>query len=473
MVRAEVDPVGASGAAFAQQASGELYGKVIDQAGAALPGVTVTLDTGEAQQVQVTNAQGEFHFLGLGPATYKLTAELNGFFRVEDPNVFVSVGGRTELEITLRASGEKPRRKPRRPLVVITGAAAPPDVLEPPAPIAVTAADRAVMRVFYATDRQRRSMGTAPARLYMTERRRDDALDVGVCDVSIPINHQHGVMERPSIMHLEFSGERRGKHVVLLRVVPTAEAGFFAALRKRVKADPSRELLVFVHGFNTSFAEAAERSAQIAYDLGFEGAPVFYSWPSRESPSPRAYVADEATIDWTRPHFQEFLRTLAQRTAATNIYVVAHSMGNRVAARAVDGLMQRRSEGGQLVKEFILAAPDIDSGELKHLSASLRSAAGRVTLYANSKDKAIQLSHKAHEAPRAGESGELIFLADGVDTIDATGSDTGFIQHSYYANAVILSDLKALFNGDKPPPRPHMRERLRGSQRFWLLEPNN
>ncbi|MBV8200810.1 MAG: carboxypeptidase regulatory-like domain-containing protein, partial [Acidobacteria bacterium] len=51
-----------AGAVVAQLESGNLYGKVSDQTGAALPGVTVTLDTGEAPQVQVTNAQGEFRF---------------------------------------------------------------------------------------------------------------------------------------------------------------------------------------------------------------------------------------------------------------------------------------------------------------------------------------------------------------------------------------------------------------------------
>ena len=56
-----------TGAAMAQLQSGNLYGKVSDQTGAALPGVTVTLDTGEAPQVQVTNAQGEFRFLSLRP----------------------------------------------------------------------------------------------------------------------------------------------------------------------------------------------------------------------------------------------------------------------------------------------------------------------------------------------------------------------------------------------------------------------
>jgi len=96
----------AGGAAFAQLQTGNLYGKVLDQQGAALPGVTVTLDTGAAQEVQVTNAQGEFRFLSLPPATMKLKAELQGFGTIEYPNVVITVGHNTTLEITMNSAVE-------------------------------------------------------------------------------------------------------------------------------------------------------------------------------------------------------------------------------------------------------------------------------------------------------------------------------------------------------------------------------
>ncbi len=94
------------GAAFAQLQTGNVYGKCLDQQGAALPGVTVTLDTGAAQEVQVTNAQGEFRFLSLPPATMKLKAELQGFGTVEYPNVVVTVGHNTSLELTMNSAVE-------------------------------------------------------------------------------------------------------------------------------------------------------------------------------------------------------------------------------------------------------------------------------------------------------------------------------------------------------------------------------
>jgi hypothetical protein len=95
-----------AGAALAQLQTGNLYGKVSDQTGAALPGVTVSLDTGEAPQVQVTNAQGEFRFLSLAPATYKIKAELQGFSPVEYPHIVINVGRNTNIEVTMNSAVE-------------------------------------------------------------------------------------------------------------------------------------------------------------------------------------------------------------------------------------------------------------------------------------------------------------------------------------------------------------------------------
>src|ERR1700692_2509991 len=95
-----------AGAAFAQLQTGNLYGKVSDQTGAVLPGVTVTLDTGEAPQVQVTNAQGEFRFLSLAPATYESKAQLRGFSPVEYPHIVINVGRNTNIEVTMNSAVE-------------------------------------------------------------------------------------------------------------------------------------------------------------------------------------------------------------------------------------------------------------------------------------------------------------------------------------------------------------------------------
>lgn len=94
------------GTAFAQQQTGNLYGTVADEQGAALPGVTVTLNGNGAPQVQVTNAEGQFRFLGLSPGSYSLKAELEGFSTIDYPNIVVNVGRNTEIKVTLSAAVE-------------------------------------------------------------------------------------------------------------------------------------------------------------------------------------------------------------------------------------------------------------------------------------------------------------------------------------------------------------------------------
>jgi hypothetical protein len=92
--------------AFAQLQTGNLYGTVKDDKGAALPGVTVTLTGGGAPQVQVTNAQGQFRFLSLSPGSYALKTELEGFSPVNYPNIVINIARNTSIEVTMNAAVE-------------------------------------------------------------------------------------------------------------------------------------------------------------------------------------------------------------------------------------------------------------------------------------------------------------------------------------------------------------------------------
>ncbi len=96
----------AGGIAFAQLQSGNLFAKVTDEQGVALPGVTVTVTGNGAPQVQSTNEQGEARFLGLSPGTYALAAELEGYSPLEYPTVSINVGRNTALELTLSGAVE-------------------------------------------------------------------------------------------------------------------------------------------------------------------------------------------------------------------------------------------------------------------------------------------------------------------------------------------------------------------------------
>jgi hypothetical protein len=95
-----------STSARAQVETGNLYGTVVDEQGSSLPGVTFTLTGQGAPQVFVTNAQGQFRFLGLAPGAYQVKAELEGFSTVEYPNIVINVGRNTSIEVTLASAVE-------------------------------------------------------------------------------------------------------------------------------------------------------------------------------------------------------------------------------------------------------------------------------------------------------------------------------------------------------------------------------
>jgi hypothetical protein len=96
-----------AGAAGAQLTSGSLFGKTVDNQGAAIPGVTVTLTGQGAPQVQVTDAQGQFRFPGLPPGFHHLRAELDGFSSVEHPSVEINIGRSTSIEVEMSPALEE------------------------------------------------------------------------------------------------------------------------------------------------------------------------------------------------------------------------------------------------------------------------------------------------------------------------------------------------------------------------------
>jgi len=103
--------------AFAQIQGGTINGKIQDEQGGVLPGVTVTAQGLDATQTFVTEGTGEFRFLNLAPGPYRVTAALQGFTTVVRENVIVAVGRNVELPIVLKiatvsetitVSGESP-----------------------------------------------------------------------------------------------------------------------------------------------------------------------------------------------------------------------------------------------------------------------------------------------------------------------------------------------------------------------------
>src|SRR6266404_4749210 len=126
----------------------------------------------------------------------------------------------------------------------------------------------------------------------------------GTCDISIPRDHRMGMLESPSFLKLEFHGDPE-KHVLLLRVSVENKQRYFVGVASRIKESNKKNAFIFVHGYNVTFEDAARRTGQMAYDLGFDGAAIFYGWPSQGSLA--GYLVDETKNEWTQSNLKHFL----------------------------------------------------------------------------------------------------------------------------------------------------------------------
>ena len=256
-----------------------------------------------------------------------------------------------------------------------------------------------MVRVLFATDREGVS-DAATGRGFTARRSMTGELTYGEAAVSIPAKHKLGKLESPSILRLEFRPDPT-RHIVLQGVTTLAEEAFVALVRKRVTESPAKDAFIFVHGYNVAFADAARRTGQFAFDLGFVGAAILYSWPSNGVVED--YGSDEANVIWTVPHLQRLLSLLNAHSGAERIHLIAHSMGNRCVCDALKALSDKPGALTlPLLHRLVLAAPDIDADTLREIGAAICSVSGSVTLYASSRDKAIQLSGRLHKYPRAG-----------------------------------------------------------------------
>ena len=327
----------------------------------------------------------------------------------------------------------------------------------------------AAVRVFYASARERIGDGKSPP--YYSDQTVSNGYTVGTAVVTIPRSHEIGELEAPAIYRLVNRADK-SEFVLLDSVTPYAERdSYFTTLSQQVRKTGRQEALVFIHGFNVSFEDAARRTAQLSYDLGFGGAGVFFTWPSHYSkvPTEGEYRAAGVNAATCAAALKAFLKDLRSRTDAKTIFLVAHSMGNRLLATALKEIGEEGAQGPRF-REVALMAPDIDAGVFRSLASAMRLSADRITLYASSRDEALMVSQKLNKGSRAGQSGKELVVVPGVDTVDASTvrTDAFSFNHSYFAdNLVMLSELYHLLRGDPPEIRFGLERVGSGDVTYW------
>ncbi len=330
--------------------------------------------------------------------------------------------------------------------------------------------------VLFGTDRQEQP---DPKRLqYNAERGR--RLELGRAMVTVPKSHEVPNIERPWVVKIPYfdltiyeEAEDPDKHFTMQEIKKVSEADFLALARERIATSNRYKdhALVFVHGYNTSFDHAIYRTAQIAYDLKFDGAVFLYSWPSGGGVA--SYTYDRESAQASEPYLRQFLDLVVKQSGAKSVSIIAHSMGNQP---LLDVLKDMRVGGPQevVINEVILAAPDVDADTFANVAQRIEGIAKGVTLYAASNDRALIVSRNFWRNPRAGDvpaTGPLI--VPGIETIDVTAASTDSfaLNHSGYAeNNDLLQDIgKLILSGLRPPDQrlPALQRTPSPKGDFW------
>lgn len=249
------------------------------------------------------------------------------------------------------------------------------------------------------------------------------------------------------------------------------------------------DLLVFIHGFNTSFTSAAIRTAQIAHDTNFKGEAVFFSWPSAENPL--TYASDKKRAKENFEVLADFLITLASNTDQ-KIHIVGHSMGTYLLVNSLavidkkieknPSLLERRrvNSSGKLFGQIILAAPDISKDDYSHRFSeyNISKLANKITLYSSENDYVLSTSRLMNffvngvSQVRLGDSSKDFFVVEGMDTIDTRQEiSSQFFGHSFYASyRSLVSDMYILLrHGSDPDDRMLQKVIDRKGNILWFI----
>ena len=238
--------------------------------------------------------------------------------------------------------------------------------------------------ILIATTRKR---STDPGAMFSGERSRD--LQFAQAVVSVPPTHVAGNIEWPS----QRPGNPATDFVTREADYFDGEKAFVAALDQQLAQRPpgKRNVLLFVHGYNTRFPEGLYRMAQVVQDSRSPAVPVYFSWASRGELSGYVYDQNSATI--ARDQLERLI-VLVARSKAEKINLVAHSMGNWVTVEAFRNIAMTRELHGysQKLGMIVLASPDIDVDVFRSQMARIGKPKKPFLIVLSRDDRALALS---------------------------------------------------------------------------------
>ncbi|WP_440271504.1 alpha/beta hydrolase [Ensifer adhaerens] len=287
-----------------------------------------------------------------------------------------------------------------------------------------------------------------------------------------------------------------------------AAASLQAEVARRVATASRKEVVVFIHGYNNGFDDAARATAQICRSLQNQFACIVMTWPAGgKGGSFFGYNIDRESSEFAVADFKKAIRIIAETKGVERLHLLAHSRGTDVLASVIQQLAIEayvvRSSLWQRYKiaNAVFFAPDIDldvassklfawvsdpdlafGGEASP-SRLPSQGAMHLTIYSSPGDKALSASTllsgsvlrlgqldvdrlpkvRSEAASRWGGShmGRL------VDFIEVPGGGS-FLGHSYFSDPAVKADLVALIR-DRAKAGDPRRQLVEVKRPFWRI----
>ncbi|HAY40431.1 MAG TPA: hypothetical protein DCY53_14550 [Desulfobacteraceae bacterium] len=263
-----------------------------------------------------------------------------------------------------------------------------------------------------------------------------------------------------------------------------------AAVNDTLARSVDKDIMVYVHGANSSIYRAMAQAAQYRHFTGRNSMVIAFLWPSAENLL--FYGTDVRHAQKSAPAFMHLITLLNEYTTAENINILAYSAGSQIVSPGLailgqDTKGERRRE--LRLGEVYFAGADIGIDTFVEDLQTYLDIPRSVTLTINLKDTVLAMAEWHHGVSRAGrpkakdlspeaaqwgrnasvESGLDII---GVDEKTVIGLSSG-AHDFWYAHPWISSDVlvQFIFHAD-PLKRGLVENYNEHGLRYWTFPPD-
>ena len=266
---------------------------------------------------------------------------------------------------------------------------------------------------------------------------------------------------------------------IMVKHIKAAKA-FREELSRRVSSSKSKEVIIFIHGFNNTFDDAIKSSAHVCNDFEKNDfVCVVFTWPAGGFRGAfMGYNYDRESGEFSVPDLRKSIRMIADTLGVRKIHLIAHSRGTDVLSSAFIQLgMEAYGQKSYTAKRFkieniVLAAPDIDIdvaysrirgvtsdpelpfGGKANYQAAFYPEKIQLTVYASEKDMALDAAKGMFgsearlgqvSADDHGMAEMLAHRSDGAAEFISVNDQADLIGHNYFlSNNFVCKDIVAI-----------------------------